>query len=368
MLRLIVLAGVMAGEAAPAPTQTILWLGARAPVALDEAALLQAVAVYTRDLRIAVRSEAGTLELPPVRTTATAAQVVARLHEVGARLAFWCEAGIATGDIVLYTVDDRGAIEAHAISSPGLAGPELNRAVALKLRSVLAGTEPPPLPEVAGAPAGAAADRAPPPVAGATASNVHAVPINSSATAAPTPTPESPENNQRQLAVRHLSGAIGYRLAIPTGEAPLRQALAVEGSWAFGRRFEITLGSELAPSANGDVVTGRVSLFDLPIRIGARWIRPGRRLWLGAGAFGAVHLLSARATNPAGDADDTFTAAPGLGAEALARIPLTAAVAGELRLFAETTAPRSVFWVGGTPAIELGTSLAGGLGLAFPGL
>src|SRR5580698_5500504 len=101
----------MAGEATPGPSETILWLGSRAPAALDETALLQAVAVYTRDLRIAVRSEAGTAaEGPLARTPAGIAQLVARLRADGARVAFWCEAGAPGGDIVLYTVDDRGAI------------------------------------------------------------------------------------------------------------------------------------------------------------------------------------------------------------------------------------------------------------------
>ena len=97
-------------------------------------------------------------------------------------------------------------------------------------------------------------------------------------------------------------------------------------------------------------------------------MRPGRRFRLAAGAFGALHLLSAQATDSAGGAASTFTAAAGVGAEGVVRVALTAALAGELRLFAETTAPETAFWVGGTRAIELGTTLGGGLGLAFPGL
>jgi hypothetical protein len=372
IFRLILLAGLMVRDAPPAAAQeTILWFGPQAPTDLDEAALLQAVAVYTRDLRLTVRAIAET-RMP--RTPAGGAKAVALLRDLDARLAFWCEGTSTSGDVVLYTVDAKGAIDAHPIQGTALAGPELYRAIALKLRSVVAGTEPPPTPDAdprkgSTAPAtspGSADSHAPPP--GKT-EGAGKPPSPGSPSAAPAPVetvavagrPGAPQTHSK------LSGAIGYRLSVPTGDAPWRHALALEGAFAIARRVEITLGGELAPSVEGQVAAGRVSLFDLPIRAGARWVRPGPRLWLAAGAFGALHLLSAQATDPAGNQATTFTAAAGAGLEALGRIPFGPAIAGELRLFAEAIAPRTVFWVGGTPAIELGARVGAGLGLAFRG-
>jgi hypothetical protein len=374
VLRLILLAGLMIGEAPPAGQETILWFGSQGPTDLDEAALLQAVVVYTRDLRLAVRAIP---ETRIARTPAGGAKAATLLRDLDARLAFWCEGTSTSGDVVLYTVDGKGAIEAHPIQGTALAGPELYRAIALKLRSVVAGTEPPAEAEAvprkgptepATPSPGAVDSHAPPPPAGKAAdAGARPSPGSPSAAAAPVETVAVAGGAGALRGRSRLSGAIGYRLSVPTGDAPWRHALALEGAWAVGRRIELTLGSELAPSMEGQVASGRVSLFDLPVRAGARWVRPAPRLWLAAGAFAALHLLSAQATDPAGNQATTFTAAAGAGLEALARIPFGPAIAGELRVFAEAIAPRTVFWVGGTPAIQLGAQVGAGLGLAFPG-
>jgi hypothetical protein len=371
----MLLAGLMLGEAPPAGQETILWFGSQGPTDLDETALLQAVAVYTRDLRLAVRAIP---ETRIARTPAGGARAGALLRDLDARLAFWCEGTSTSGDVVLYTVDGKGAIDAHPIQGTALAGPELYRAIALKLRSVVAGTEPPPTPEAAprkgspepATPSPGVVDFQSPPIPGKAAeAGARPSPGSPSAAAAAAETVAvavagrsgagAPRGRSKP------SGAIGYRVTVPTGDAPLRHALALEGAWVVARPIEITLGSELAPSMEGQVASGRVSLFDLPIRAGARWVRPGPRLWLAAGAFGALHLLSAQATDPAGNQATTFTAAAGAGLEVLGRIPFGPAIAGELRVFAEAIAPRTVFWVGGSPAIELGAQIGAGLGLAF---
>jgi len=57
----------------------------------------------------------------------------------------------------------------------------------------------------------------------------------------------------------------------------------------------------------------------------------------------------------------------GAGAEALARIRLTGALAGELRLYAEVPLPTTNYTLRGAQAVELGPRFGLGLGLAFPG-
>lgn len=362
VLRLILLAGLMLGEAPPAARETILWFGAQAPTDLDEGALLQAVAVYTRDLHLSVRAIAGTRI---ARTPEGAAQAVSLLKDSDAGLAFWCEGTSAAGDVALYTVDAKGSIEAHPIQGTGLGGPELYRAIALKLRSVVAGTEPPP--EPVAVPRAAASPGTPPggaPDARAS-TKTQQPPVGSAPGATETTGVVDRQASPHPIRSR-LSGAVGYRLVVPVGSAPLQQGLALEGTIALSR-LELSLGTEIAPAADGQVASGRVSLFDLPVRVGARWVRRRPRLQLAAGAYGALHLLSARATNTAGEAASTFTATAGAGVEVLLRVPFASAIAGELRVFAEEIAPRTVFWVGGTPAIELGAEIGAGLGLAFPG-
>ena len=184
MLRLILLAGLMLGEGPAAGQETILWFGSQAPTDLDQAALLQAVAVYTRDLRLTVRALAATRLAP---TPAGAAQAVPLLRAADARLAFWCEGTAAMGQVVLYTVDANGALETHAIEGISAAGPELYRAIALKLRSVVADT---------GAPAGseAAAGRAAPAAPGVAAPGAPGV----AAPAAPPPPAQQPARSRRR--------------------------------------------------------------------------------------------------------------------------------------------------------------------------
>src|SRR5580692_12472492 len=138
----MVMATALLGVAAPptpASDPVVLWLGPFDASALDGAALLEAVSVYTRDLSLETRTAT---DVPPPTPAARdagvdpAAGAAIRAH--GARLGFWCEPATDARTITLIIVDGEGRLEVRQVDSAGLDGPELYRAIALKLRAVLA--------------------------------------------------------------------------------------------------------------------------------------------------------------------------------------------------------------------------------------
>jgi hypothetical protein len=316
----------------------VLWFQSADAATIDPRALLDAVAVYTRDLGLAVRAAADPRPVPADAPSAREASVA--LHAQGARLGFWCEMRPGADVAVLTVVGGDGHLELHLVERTGAHEAELYRAIGLKLRSVLTGTaipeppRPPPSPPPA----------SPPP-----------------ATPVPTVTAQAaPPASTRPFVT------VGYRLSTPVASASARHALAIDGALPVGRLLEIAVGTEVAPrleqGANGD----RLSLFDWPITAGARVVRHGVRTSFGGGVFGAIHLLWASATSAAGAQESSFTAAGGGGVEALARFRLTGAVAGELRAYVEVPLPTTRYQLNGTEAAAVSTRAGLGLGVAFP--
>ena len=154
-------------------------LGSFEPGALDGAALLEAVSVYTRDLSLWRRAPAT--DVPPPtpawRDAGVDAAAGAAIRAHGARLGFWCEpATDFARTTTLIIVDGQGRLEVRVVDSAGLDGPELYRAIALKLRAVLAATIGPEVAAIPGAPPRASS-----------ASPVPAAVVSPSAGAAPGP-------------------------------------------------------------------------------------------------------------------------------------------------------------------------------------
>ena len=351
-----------AGAPPPSGAPVLLWLGPFDAAALDSAALLEAVSVYTRDLSLETRMAT---EIAPPSSAARAAggapAAGAALRAHGARLGFWCEPAPDGKTTALITIDVDGHLELRVVDGAALGGPELYRAIALKLRAMLAATIGPEAVAVPGAPV------VPPPAAPAPPSVNPSSPGVPSAAGRPAATvvavgsPPAPESGR-------FFGALGYRISTPFGSGSFQQGATAEAGARLGRAGELALGLAVETRAADSAVVGTVSVFDLPIAVEARWVRHGRGVSWGGGGFLAAHLLWSTATSAGGAQQTSFDLGGGAGVEALARAAFGGGVAGEARLYAELPIPTTRYLVGGTPVLALGARIGVGLALVFPAL
>ena len=362
----------LAGVAPPAPptgAPVLLWLGPFDTAAIDGPSLLEAVAVYTRDLNLETRT-ASDIALPGGAARAagrdTAAGAALRAH--GARLGFWCEPGPDGRTTNLLTVDTDGRLEARLVDAAGVDRAELNRAIALKLRAVLAATIGPellaPATKQPALPTPPAAAPAPPP-AGAPSVPPAAIPT----TGAPVVVTAPPH----PAAPSRFFGVIGYRLSAPLGAGSFQQGAAGELGARFGRSLETALGLAVQTHAFDSVGGESVSVFDVPLAIEARAMLRGQRLSFGAGGFAALHFLSASASvsataSAAAMSGTSFDLGGSVGLVALVRGRLAGTVAAEARFSAELAVPRTTYTVGQTDTrlVELGPRVGLDLALVFP--
>jgi hypothetical protein len=346
-------------SAAPASTadQTIVWFRSPDAAAVDGRALLDAVAVYTRDLGLTVRTAAATRPVPA--DAISAGDAVAALRAQGARLGFWCEMRPGADVAMLTVVAADGHLELHLVERTGAHEAEQYRAIALKLRSVLVGTAAPE-PAIVVAPPPA------PPAPPAPSAPAPAGPDLSLRARPPAPPPWT-----------HLFMTIGYRLSTPLDSAAARHAMAIDLALALGSTFEVEAGTALSPplqrteetTISGGVGVGvdTVSVFDWPIMIGARVVRRGSRITFGGGPFAALHLQWASASGADRMQQSSFAASGGAGAELLARLPLIGRVAGEIRLYGEVPMPTTGYSLRGTgEVLSLGPRAGLALGLSYP--
>ena len=382
----------------PTEPRSILFLGAKDDrTNLDEVALLDAVAIYTRDLGVSIlRSNDRRRALGPPPALPEISQL---LRARGAALAFWCQARPDGKSIELVVTDGRRYTIRDAFGQESPPGPGIYRAIALKLRAALSGpgapsigaapsrdgdrgASPPPGPVAAGVEAGPSGAEARPrveegggpagpslprldPATPAAGDRAVSPPLAPGSGSRPASTPAStahsivsPAGPPPELQVAF---AVDYALSVPTGSAPWRNAAAVHGIVSVQRRAEIDLGLELAPAGERAVPSGSVAVTDVPLRLGARLLRRTNGYLIAAGALVGVHALFARATAaaPAGTTESTRTAAASFGLEVLARGPSIRGFAPELRLFGELNAPNTRFRVRGTTALEPGAMTLG---------
>jgi len=392
----------------PPDGRSILFLGAKDDrTVLDEAALLDVVAIYTRDLgvtilRVADRRRA--LAEPPAPS-----DVSELLRSRNAGLAFWCQARADGSSIELVVTDGRRYTMRDTFAQDGPpAGPGIYRAIALKLRASLTGPEP-PSPAAAGSrdsadrpaqpvparsvppPTGGAKDVSPSgaderapltearrPAAGApaqkepaaeTADAISLRTLDGVPSRAP-PAEPSPAGDPGPPPPRPYALAIDYALSLPSGSAPWRHAAAIHGMAARGQRVEIDLGLEVAPAAERSLPAGSVEVTDIPLRFGARLLRRASAYLIGAGALVGVHALfaTARAAAPDRATDSTRTMAASFGLEVLARGPSVRSFAPEVRLFGELNAPNTRVRLRGANVLEQGAVTVGFcLGVVVPG-
>ncbi|HEY4395938.1 MAG TPA: hypothetical protein VGP64_17865 [Polyangia bacterium] len=373
--RLMLLALALAGAAPPAPptgAPVLLWLGPFDTGAIDGPSLLEAVAVYTRDLNLETRT-ASDVPLPASAARAAGRDLAAgaALRAHGARLGFWCDPAPDGKTTTLLTVDTDGRLEARVVEAAGLDRAERNRAIALKLRAVLAATIGP---EVLAPAAKTPASVAPP-------AEVTAVPPAPIATApqpapAPSPAAAAPVVIAKPLPLAGPSrffGVVGYRLSAPIGAGSFQQGAAGELGARLGRSAELALGAALETHATDAAGGETVSVFDLPVDVGARFMLRGPRLSFGAGGFAALHFLSASAgaaatAGTAAMAGTSFDLGGSVGLVALVRGRLAGTVAAEARFSGELAVPGTTYTVGQTHTrlVELGPRVGLDLGLVFP--
>ena len=175
------------------------------------------------------------------------------------------------------------------------------------------------------------------------------------ARAAPAPAPAPPPEAGPPSA-RRLFFGLGYALSFPaggSGGAQPRSALALDVMLATGPHLEWDVGTDPAPSADATSAAATLSVLDVSLRVGGRWMRPLREIVVGGGAFAGLHRLSATAT--AGTMTDQRAAYAGaLGLEAMARGPVVGGFAPQLRLWVEVNAPRTRFTIQGVPRYDAG--------------
>jgi hypothetical protein len=359
---LIALAGAAPSSAAGNPV--LLWLGPFDAGGLDGAALLEAVSVYTRDLSLETRTATGVAPpAPAARAAGRDPAAGAALRARGARLGFWCEPAADGKTTSLIIVDGDGRLELRVVDGAG-PGPELYRAIALKLRALLAASiGPEARPAPVEAPTLTAPEATAPPTVPAVPPALISVPPISSpggASATIVTAPPAPESGR-------FFAALGYRISAPLGSGSLQQGATGEAGARLGRAGEVALGVAVETHATDSAAIGTVSVFDLPVDVVARLIHRGQRVSWGGGGFVAAHFLWAMANGYQGSRQSTFDVGSSAGLEALARGALGSGVRAEARLYAELPVPPTYYWIGPTTQVlEVGPRIGLGLALVFP--
>jgi hypothetical protein len=342
-LALVLLSLAVAAQAR-AGARTLVLLHGTQPAA-EDAALAQAVTIYSRDLDYEVQRSG---DVVPEITPEGLGRVVVFVRRSGARMAFWAESP-RKNEAVLYAVGNvNGRIAINALHVRGLAGAELNRALALKVRAVLTGAadvepnEPLPSPKL---PPPAPPVVAPPRIVYVTV---------------PAPLPvRTPDRVRFRLAAN-------YRLTLPTNTALMRHGVYVDASLPLGRFVELALGVDVASAPARQIAVGLASLFDVPLRLAVRArLERGRWRFL-AGAVASLHVLVATAVGFDGTRGDATRVAAGLGGELDVQARLTGHMSADLRVLAEGLVPDEKFQLHGALAIDAGGALFGiGAGLSF---
>ena len=352
-------------EEPPPEGQAFLFLGHAEKPVVDERLLLDAVAIYTRDLGVALVQAPGK---PPASVSPAALdEVAARLRARGARLGFWCQLAPGGRQIELVTVDTHHALTRYAFDPESSSKSDLYRSIALRLRAILVGAEPDETgPNVGnGGTLSAQPSPAPPPP-----------PRPAPAAAAPvTPREEPPAERQRPVEPpapsrqrgvtppdwpRMFFGA-GYALSYPLGTshgASARHALALDVMLATQGHLEWDFGTDLAPSSDSTAGMATLSVLDIPLRFSGRWVHQRGLVTLAAGPFVGLHWLSASAA--AGAQTDHRAALGGAGGlDVLARGPSFAGFAAQVRVWAQVNVPRTRFSIQGVQNYDAGTLRVG---------
>lgn len=291
-----------------------------------EQALVEALRIYTRDLRVSVELGGQLVGRGPI---AQAADLGAR---DGAELVVWFDGEVDAPALFAYRVTSG---ELRATPATPRDDPDLcAQTLALKLRALLVSRHE-DLRDWSPAPASAAG--------GGVGLVVEAGRVGT----APAPA----------RAVELEAGA-AWRFELPNEPALARHALSARLGLSLVRLpVDLALDGGYAFRAESAGAAGRAGVADIPIGVGAS-LRL-RRAWyqLSAGPRLALHLLTVDASTPDGRAATQFAAAAGLGGGVEARLRLGDRAALFLSAAAEALLPRHRFLVDNSAFLDLGPYL-----------
>lgn len=339
----------------------VVFLEASHPL-LDDAAIAQAVSIYTRDLGLELEQRPGA---PSEITAESLGAVLAESRARGPRLVFWY--GLRDSrDVIVYAVANRNGqttVDALRIASPEPAA--VPRVIALKVRALLTGAaeyepreqlprpiEPPPPPPPPPPPS-------PPPTV---------KPVKTESPAAPPMVKPTTVTTPAKPRAPWLRLATSYVLTVPVDAAQLRHGVRVEAALPLPRRFELHLDVELSSMAQLAGAPGTATVFDVPLRIGARWL-VGRRVAFGLGPLVTLHVVAAQGFAVDGARGGRVQTAAGLGGELDGRARITEHLSAELRFAAEAVLPDLHFLLRGVSVGSLGPAIftvSVGLGFSAP--
>lgn len=351
----------------------------------EEAALLEALRIYTRDLNAAIVSADARSDVSP----SLGQQSLAAIAEQGQRASalavawFFDDGGlrlytlrVATQDLQVTPVQPRDDLDVAA------------QTLALKLRAFLTqDTEPaqrarsnaadPGDPE----PASRRPPAATPEPAQRREESSAASPVQSEAsttsqtesakTAPPlvviqqnTTVPQTPIKGSRPV---HLEVGFGYGVDVPIDPQWLRHQLVLRTALVLPSRWlAIELDGAAATRPTIDVAPYQVSVSDIPIglALSLRLLRP--RFLLSVGPRASLHIIQASLLGNGSSGGDIYRFSAGIGAVAHGRLRLYRFLSLQLSLIAEGVVPRQRFAVAGTIAADLGAFRFGSsLGLLF---
>lgn len=346
----------------------------------EEAALLEALRIYTRDLDGAiVSSDASSEATLPAGGRALAA--VAEQGQKAAAIAvawFSDEDGlrlhtlrVATMDLQITPVRPREDLDVAA------------QTLALKLRAFLtqeaAPASAPQLPESGPAnrqPRGA--DDLPSASAAAQVKEGDAKKGTSTLSELATPLPPQASPGERltgspvRAAIKaqrplHLEVGFGYGIDVPLDPQWLRHLLVLRTALVFSKLpLSIELDGAAATRPTVAAAPYQVSIGDSPIglALSVRLLRP--RFLLSLGPRASLHIVQAAVQGESAPGGEVFRFSAGLGAVAQARLRLLRFLSLNLAVIAEGTVPRQRFTVGGSVAADLGAFRFGSsLGVLF---
>lgn len=352
-VRLLVLVSVFLSPlwAAHADTQRILLL--HHPVwRKEEAALLEALRIYTRDLNGAIVSADANTEASQSVGNRALSLVAQQGRSANARAVAWFfdDGGlrlytlrVATMDLQITPVQPRDDLDVAA------------QTLALKLRAFLTQDA-----DEVGAP----------PIE--THSDVRAL-SESGVLQRARPsgfvlqTTDSERTLSSTLRPVHLEIGFAYGIDVPIDPQWLRHHLALRAALVFATRplaIEIDGAATTRPTV--DSAPYQVSIGDYPIglALSIRLARP--RFVLSAGPRVGLHIIQAELLGSGAQSGDIWRYSAGLGLVAQGRVRLLRFLSVNLAMTAEGTIPRQRFTVGGQAVADLGGfRFASALGLLF---
>lgn len=324
----------------------------------EEAALLEALRIYTRDLNGGVVSAAANTAAPQSVGNRALSSVAEQGQRASAVAVAWF---FDDGGLRLYTLRVR-TLDLQI--TPVVPRDDLDVAaqtLALKLRAFLTHD---------GEPKGASA-------AGDAPQTEHSDAANRTAAADIAPTAPAQVSPQSDIAIApitaktprsfQLEGGFGYGVDVPLDLQWLRHLLVLRTALVLWKgSLAIELDGSVASRPSLDLAPYQVSIGDHPIGLALSMRLLRSRFVLSAGARASLHIIQASILGSGAPSGDIWRFSAGLGGVLQARLRLLRFLSLNLAVLAEGVVPRQRFTVAAVPAADLGAfRFATSLGLVF---